>query len=348
MPPAPDEMLARLTRYLDYFQALSETAKSVTGTLEVHAVLERVMQALRQLLKPRHWSLLLLDEAKQELYFEIAVGDVADKIKDMRVRVGEGLAGWVAANKQPLLVPKVADDPRFSPRFDRASAFQTASVLCVPLLCRGSILGVIEIVKDAQDPEPFTEEHLQVLGPIADFAAIAIDNARTFKRVEELTIIDEWTTLYNARFLRTCLADEVTRAQRYSRELSLIFLDLDGFKAVNDSHGHGVGSALLRHLGTLLRRSVRETDRAVRYGGDEFVIVMPETPKDGALILAERLRELVAEARLDTESGAAVGVSASFGVASYPRDAADAQGLLAAADRSMYAAKAAGKNRVQG
>jgi GAF domain-containing protein len=253
MGSADGEMLARMARYLDYFQALAEAAKSVTGTLDVHVVLTRAMETLTRFLKPRHWSLMLVDETRGELYFEIAVGDAADKIKGMRLRVGEGIAGWVVQNQQPLLVPKVADDPRFSRRFDQASDFQTASVLCAPLVCHGRVLGVIEIVKDVADPEPFSEEHLQVLAPLADFVAIAIENARAFKQVEELTITDEWTSLYNARFLRRCLTDEVARAQRYGRELSVVFLDLDGFKQVNDRHGHGFGSALLRHTASARR-----------------------------------------------------------------------------------------------
>jgi diguanylate cyclase (GGDEF)-like protein len=342
------EMLARMTRYLDYFQALSEAAKSVTSTLDVHAVLSRVMETLTQLFKPRHWSLLLLDEARGELYFEIAVGEAADKIKNLRLKVGEGIAGWVAAHNRPLLVPKVADDPRFSRRIDQASDFQTDGVVCVPLTCRGRMLGVIEIVKAAADPEPFTDEHLQVLTSVGDFAAIAIDNARAFKQVEELTIVDEWTSLYNARYLKRCLAEEVKRAQRYSRELSVVFIDLDRFKDVNDTHGHAAGSAMLRHVGTLIQRAVRETDRAVRYGGDEFVIVMPETPKQGALALAERLREAVASEPLVTTGGTRLSVTASLGVAGFPDDAREAAELLEAADRAMYGAKAGGKNRVQG
>jgi diguanylate cyclase (GGDEF)-like protein len=342
----PDDRLARLARYLDYFQVLADAAKTLTSTLDSHGVLRGVMQALEEILKPQHWSLLLLDEAKNELYFEIAVGEAADKIKNLRLKVGEGIAGWVMAKGEPLLVPKVADDPRFSRKMDDASDFQTAAVLCVPLVSYGKRLGVIELVKPAADSEPFTAEHLQVLAPIADFAAIAIENARAFKRVEELTVVDEWTTLYNARYLRRCLADEVTRAQRYGRELSVVFLDLDGFKAVNDTHGHGFGSAFLKHLGTLLRSAIRETDRAVRYGGDEFVVVMPETPRPGALVLAERLRDVLAQATVVAESGARVAVTASFGVASFPDDAKGATELLEAADRAMYTAKAAGKNRV--
>ncbi len=339
------ELLPRLTRYLDYFQALTEVGKALTQSLEPRVVLDTVMHCLSQLLKPKHWSLLLVDETKAELYFEIAVGDAAEKLRELRLPLGEGIAGWVARHKEPLVVARVADDPRFSRRADTQTNFQTSSILAVPLLCRGRVVGVIELVKDMSDPEPYRHEDLEILAPLADFAAIAIDNARTFKRVEELTLADEWTGLFNARYLRTSLVDEAARAERYGRQLALVFFDLDNFKMVNDTRGHAVGSALLKNIGAAIRDKVRETDRLVRYGGDEFVLVMPETSKAGAMAMAERLRLALVEAS-HVIDGHGLTVQASFGVASFPEDAKSAEALLEAADRAMYVAKSRGRNCV--
>jgi len=340
------ELLPRLTRYLDYFQALTEVGKALTGNLKLEQVLQTVMRCLTQLLKPQSWSLMLLDEAKNELYFEIVVGPAADAIRNMRLPVGEGIAGWVAKNREAVVAPRVADDPRFSKRMDKASAFHTASILCVPLICRGRLLGVMELVKDEGDPEPYQSEHLQILGPLADFAAIAIDNARVFAAVENLTILDEWTGLYNARYLRAYIADEVLRAERYRHELAVAFLDLDNFKTINDTHGHGAGSATLREVGLLLKDTARETDRVARYGGDEFVVVMPETAKEGALNLAERMRFAIETTSFAVDATLRTNVTASFGIACFPSDAGDAKSLLEAADRAMYFAKAKGRNAV--
>ncbi len=342
---ARDELLARFTRYLDYFQALTEVAKALTGELKVGAVLDTIMQCISQLLKPRDWSLMLLNEETSELRFELVVGEAADKLLGQRLPVGEGIAGWAVTHKQPVIVANVAEDPRFSRRMDELTSFQTASVLCVPLLCRGRVLGVIELVKDVSDPEPYSHEHLEILAPLADFAAIAIDNAHTFRAIEELTVIDEWTSLFNARYLRNTLVDEVARAHRYGRELSVLFFDLDHFKDVNDSYGHAVGSSLLRQVGNFLKHAVRETDRAVRYGGDEFVVIMPETDKLGALALAERVRGNLC-ATVMREGDAELTITASFGVASFPADADSAQGLLEVADRAMYLSKSRGRNRI--
>lgn len=303
------------------------------------------MRTLSRLLTPKNWCLMLLDPATDELYFEIVVGEAADKIRHLRVKVGEGIAGWVAQHRRPLVVPRVADDPRFAKRFDKASDFNTQSIVAVPLVCRDKLLGIIELIKERGDPEPYTEDHLDVLMPFADFAAIAIDNARTFKRIEHLTVVDEWTGLYNARFLDNALRDEVLRAKRYSHPLSLMFLDLDRFKQVNDTWGHSTGSALLTDVGKILLSHIRETDRAIRYGGDEFVVLMPETDNDGALVMAERLRVALNQVR-PPHAQPGYAMTASFGVATFPHDGQTERTLLDAADRAMYAAKARGRNNV--
>ena len=343
---SPDrDTLPRMARYLDYFQALTEVGKALTSNLRHDEVLQAIMRSLSQMMKPRNWSLMLLDPATDELYFEIAVGDAAEKIRHLRVKVGEGIAGWVAQHKRSVVVAKVADDPRFSSRFDAQSNFQTHSLVCVPMICRDKVFGVIELIKEESDPDPYSDDDLHVLNPFADFAAIAIDNARTFRRVEVLTVVDEWTQLYNARYLETALKDEVLRAKRYNHPLSLIFFDLDRFKTVNDTWGHSVGSALLATVGKILRETIRETDRAVRYGGDEFVIVMPETDQAGAVVIANRLREALAAAP-PPHPGTAFKLTASFGVATYPQDGEDSRDLIDAADRAMYVGKARGRNVV--
>jgi diguanylate cyclase (GGDEF)-like protein len=345
MPNGKNDTLPRMARYLDYFQALTEVGKALTSNLQHQEVLDAIMRALSQLMKPRNWSLMLLDPATNELYFEIVVGEAADKIKHLRVKVGEGIAGWVAEHKRSVVVKDVASDPRFAKRFDIEAGFNTQSIVCVPLVCRGQTLGVIELIKQIDDPEPYNDDDLHVLNPFADFAAIAIENARTFRRVEMLTMVDEWTQLYNARFLEGCLKDEVLRAKRYKHPLSLVFFDLDRFKTVNDTWGHSTGSALLATVGKILRESVRETDRPIRYGGDEFVIVMPETDQAGAMVIANRIREAIA-ASPPPKADTGFQLTASFGVATYPHDGEDARTLLDAADRAMYVGKARGRNVV--
>lgn len=341
-----DHILPRVSAQLDYAQALAEVAKALTSNLEVRSVLDTVMRCVSQLLRPQHWSLMLVDQEKKELYFAIAVGDAAEAIRNLRLPIGEGIAGWVAQHGEAVVVPDVAKDARFTRRIDDVSKFKTSSILCVPLMCRNVVLGVIELVKDPTDVEPFTEEHLSFLAPFADFAAIAIDNASSFQKVKELSVIDEWTTLFNARYLNSCLETEVARAQRYSRPLSVVFFDLDHFKEVNDRFGHAVGSATLRKIGELLKSSIRDTDHPTRYGGDEFVLVMPETGKKGALVVAERIRRQIESADFSGGIAEFVRVTASFGVATVPENGDNPRVLLDRADQALYAAKAAGRNKV--
>jgi diguanylate cyclase (GGDEF)-like protein len=341
-----DELLPRMARHLDYFHTLTEMAKTLTSSLDVDQVSERLMRSVSQLLSPGNWSLLLVDKEKQELYFKFVVGEASDAIKNLRLPMGEGIAGWVASSREPTVVAKVADDPRFSNKMDDVSDFQTSSILCVPLVVRDEVLGVIELVKSATEEEPFSHVELEVLVPLAEFVAIAIDNAQNYARLQEITILDEWTGLYNARFLQNYLPDEVARAKRYKHEFSLIFFDLDNFKDINDTHGHSTGSSVLREVGTFLKGLTREPDRAIRYGGDEFVMALPHTGKEGAAGLAQRLCEALPKYTFESLADKNMTVTASFGVATFPENADDHKTLLEAADQAMYMAKARRKNNV--
>jgi diguanylate cyclase (GGDEF)-like protein len=339
------DLLSAMRRTVEQIAAFNELAKALTSTLEVKEVLELVMQKISELLKPANWSLILQDDRTGELYFEVAVGEGATKLKDIRFRPGEGIAGTVFSTGEPWRVDDVRSEPHFARRFDVLSAFRTRSILAVPLKVRGRALGVIELV-NGPDAAPFTAEDQQALGAVADFAAIAIDNARNFQRVQELTLTDDHTGLYNARHLKALLEHEVVRADRFNHPLSLIFLDLDFFKSVNDTHGHLVGSALLQEVGELLRGTVRQVDSAFRYGGDEFAVLLIETDSSGALSVAERIRDCFRARRFLQEPGLSLSLTASLGVASYPRHAEDATSLLRAADQAMYRVKAAGRNDV--
>jgi diguanylate cyclase (GGDEF)-like protein len=310
----------------------------------MHVILDKVSE----LLKPRNWSVLLRDQTTGELYFQTAVGAGSEKLLGLRIRRGEGIAGWVAEHNAPLLVPDVHKDPRFASRFDKASRFHTKSILCVPLTFKGLTLGVIELVNGEGDPA-FAEEDLRILATVAEFSAIAIENARNFHKVEELTVLDDHTGLFNSRHLKRQLEQEVVRATRFGHPVSLIFFDLDHFKLVNDSHGHQAGSRVLHEVGKLLLRTLRSTDVPVRYGGDEFVILLPETSKDQAIEAARRIGgEIAREAFLADQSFGPLKLTASLGVASFPDDARSPDDLLRRADEAMYRVKAERRGGVLG
>ncbi len=338
------DLLSALQRTVDQLSAFNDIAKALTSTLEVREVLKLMMQKVSELMQPNNWSLLLLDDTGH-LYFEICIGEGSETLKDMRFLPGEGIAGSVFETGVPRLVVDVATDPAFSRRFDQESKFVTRSLLAVPLRAKGKSLGVIELVNGAQ-ARSFSEDDLQVVSGIAEFAAIAIENARNFQRVQELTITDEHTGLFNARHLRTLMEREVARAERFGHALSLIFLDLDGFKQVNDNNGHLVGSALLSEVGQLLQKSIRQVDFAFRYGGDEFALLLIEADSNAARITAERIRDGFREMKFLADRGLSIALTASLGVATFPDNASTPTELIQAADRTMYRVKAQGRNAV--
>ncbi len=323
----------------------NEIGKALTSSLDLKEILNIVMEKISELLHPKNWSLLLLGDETNELRFEIVVGEGSKKLKDLRLRVGEGIAGWVAMEKKSILVPDVHKDPRFSNKADRVSRFVTKSIICVPLIVRGKCLGVIELINKVED-ENFDEEDLLILTTLADYTAIAIENAIFFNKVQELTITDDLTRLYNSRFLHTRLDYEFDRARRFKYNLSMIFFDLDYFKNVNDRYGHLLGSKLLKEVAQLILRNIRTIDMACRYGGDEFVILLPETSKKNAFVVAEKLRLSMNETEFLREEGINLHLTASFGVASFPRDAKSKEDLIQMADHAMYEIKNSSRNGV--
>lgn len=327
--------------------SMIEIGKALTSSLEVHAVLETIMKQVDRLIKPKAWSLLLVDEASRELSFEIAVSPVAEQLKGITLKQGEGIAGWVALHGVPLLIPDVSQDPRFATHFDKQLSFKTRSIIAVPLKIHEKVIGVIELI-NSYDELMFDDVDQSILTAIADFAAIALVNARNFDRINELVVTDDLTGLYNSRHFGQLIDSEFLRAQRYRTELSLVFLDLDYLKRINDLHGHLVGSRMLSELGRLIGRNIRDCDRAARYGGDEFVVILPQTGKQQALIMAEKLLELMRAATFFSDDNQEIHLTASFGVATFPQDGSSRTSLLRAADIAMYDAKEAGRNCVKG
>lgn len=344
---------------LSELASVSEIGKALTSTLEPDEVLRLVMAKISEHLRPENWSLLLVDDEGKELSFAIAVGPGSETLRGLKLGVGEGVAGWVAATGERLVIPDVSRDPRFSAKADSASGFRTESIICVPLAVRGRVLGVIELVNHlpadrrggATGPSSLglaleDDAAMLVLTTLADFAAIAIDNAKIHKRLEELTIQDDISRLYNVRYLHRFLDYELNRARQYGSTIAVIFFDLDHFKQVNDLNDHLAGTKVLREVGDIVLATIRKVDVAVRYGGDEFLVVLPETPKESAVQAAERLRAAIGRSTFLKEEGINMRITASFGVASFPEDARDKAELIRKADLAMYSVKRAGRDGV--
>jgi diguanylate cyclase (GGDEF)-like protein len=325
---------ARQTQELNIFH---DVAKALTSSLDLDSILQTILDKMAEYFRPDTWSLLMVDEAKNELYFAIAVGSAAEALKNVRLKIGEGIAGHVAKYGEKLIVPDVSADPRFAKRIDQTTQWETQSIICVPVKSKLRVQGVIQLVN--VDLAHFGNEESFFLQALCDYAAIAIENARSVEKIQELTITDDCTGLYNARHLYKTLETEVYRSSRFGYEFSVLFIDLDHFKQVNDTHGHLIGSKLLAEIGYLIKAQLRLIDFAFRYGGDEFVVLLPQTDKDSAMVVARRLRDSLRASCFCREEGLNLNVRASMGLATYPHDAKTPHDIIRQADGMMYEVK---------
>jgi diguanylate cyclase (GGDEF)-like protein len=325
---------------------LDEVGRTIISSLELQTVLNIIMEKTRELVHAESWSLLLGEEGEGGLYLTVAVGEGADRTgPGVVIKPGEGIAGWVAREGKPVLVHDAAADPRWCD-LEQAYGVRARSILCVPLETRGHVLGVIEVVNKRGGGDGFTARDLSLVTRLAGFAAIAIENARLYQQTKQLTLTDELTRLYNTRYFTQYLDAEVKRCRRYRSSVSLIFLDLDHFKLVNDQHGHLVGSQLLREVADVLRRGVRDVDIVARYGGDEFIVILPETRLEAAAFVAERLRQAMDEHVFLSGEGLSAHLTASFGVAAFPETCSSENELIRLADQAMYRVKNRTRNGV--
>lgn len=330
---------------LDDLLVFHRLARSLTSSFDLDMILRTILDHMERIIDAELWTLLMLDEPKQELYYAIAGGVEEASLRDLRVKIGEGVAGWVAQHGETLIVPETVNDARLeipnSPRLGKVR-----SVIALPLRGRRGTLGVIEILNpSAGNLNDYTIAFLHIL---ADHAAIAIENANDVARIQQLTITDDATGLYNVRHLYDVLGRELERCARKHIPLSLAFLDLDRFKLVNDEYGHLIGSELLAKTGECLQQLSRPQDVCFRYGGDEFVILMPETSAEQGLAQARCLLKSLMATEFHMKTGLRLRVGASVGVSTAPRDGATVHGIIGAADVRMYTVKTSGRGQVWG
>ena len=262
----------------------------------------------------------------------------AHSLKSVRLKIGEGIAGWVAQHGEPLVVPDVTKDERFTSRIDEMTRWKTRSILCVPLASKDKVLGVIQLIN--VDMSSFGSDQFMLLQALADYAAIAIDNARAVEKIQELTITDDCTGLYNARHLyNTIELGSLPLASASATSSASYSSTSTTSNSVNDKHGHLVGSRLLFEIGTTIKSRLRLIDYAFRYGGDEFVALLPQTSKQSALVVARRMGEILRTTHFHLGEGLDFNVRACVGVASFPDDASNAHDLIRQADEMMYTVK---------
>jgi diguanylate cyclase (GGDEF)-like protein len=253
----------------------------------------------------------------------------------------------------------VQSDPLFYPAFDKENDYYTHSLVAIPIRIEQEVCGVLELV-NRRDSQTYNQQDLNLLEIFAGYMSVSIQNVLDGRLAQEIAKRDNLTGLYNDRYLHIALSRSINSCWEAKRDLSLLFLDLDFFKRVNDSHGHLAGSQVLREVGQLLDETSRPAKAvAARYGGDEFVLALPGLDIDAAIDLAERIREAIVTATFCPGRGEIQpdplhlkGITCSIGVASLRRHVADGENvesskstLLRLADSAMYVAKETGRNR---
>ena len=330
-------------RQLYELKIFHDVAKALTSTLDLDTILQTIMEKMAAYFEPATWSLVMIDESSLDPYYAASVGKGSEGLAALRLSDGSTLTDWVIAHGEVLVIENVNADPLIDPD-SRSEWFDgSCPVVCVPVRTEGMVLGVIQLVNIDMQVYAQSEMLLQTL---ADYAAIAIKNARAMRRIQELSITDDCTGLYNARHLFTVLSDEVHRSARFGYEFTLLFLDLDHFKRVNDEHGHIIGSKLLAQVGECLRENLRLVDAAFRYGGDEFAILLPQTSREAGLRVARRICRVFHHRRWLLDENFRIDLRASIGLATYPEDATAPQAIVQCADEMMYAVKQAGRDNI--
>jgi diguanylate cyclase (GGDEF)-like protein len=336
----------------DLAARLRRSQRSLKGRLERPETVLALLRAAHDTLDPETIGGLVVDYA-DEWFKASACGVFATDLDGQVVVLSSrgmgtaltpaaiGVARWVIGHGRELLTADLRKDPR--------ATGAAGAVVGWPLRCRAQTIAALVVVdRQASTQTPSISAGLgQPLGVALEGPAQALDNALRLRRTEALSVTDDLTQLYNSRYLNQVLRREAKRASRSGRPLSLLFLDLDGFKGINDNHGHQAGSRALVEAAAVIRRCARETDVVARFGGDEFALILPDTGSEGAAAVGDRVRERLAAHPFLAGNGLSLRLTASVGVATLPDVAASAEELVRAADMAMYQVKDSGKNGVR-
>ncbi len=291
-------------------------------------LLQKIVKATTEILKSDRTTLFIYDGEK-------LVSKIAEGIdQEIALKIGEGVAGRCALKREVIKVNKVSHDTGIKVL---VKDYKINNLICAPIIFKKKLLGVVESFNKFGG---FTPRDTKLITYLADAAAIALNNAQTFIALERLSITDSLTQLYNRSYFLKSLEKEIMRLNRYEGNLSIMFIDIDDFKQLNDKYGHTVGDIVLKELANLIRSSLRDVDIAARFGGEEFVIMLPNTNQEGALTTAKRLQDMLKVTLLAGHT-----ISVSIGIASYTQGLA-AKSIIDRADKAMYKVKRTEKGKI--
>jgi diguanylate cyclase (GGDEF)-like protein len=329
-----------------HLETLYKTARALSLSLNARNPYGELLSTIGNNLGFQELVLMLYQEKAKTLNIVSTYGgEELKKCRGMIFSADEGLSGEAVKKKQPIYIPNTSDDDRYL--YYKGKQPQDVCFLSIPLLSvdGDKVVGVLNASRPIE--KPFTKLERETLEAISQQLAMAITNVQLFDHVKQLSIRDGLTGLHNRRHGQQTIMQESIRSQRFRKAFSIILIDIDHFKQFNDQHGHPQGDALLKEFARLLVRNLREVDYVARWGGEEFVILLPNTDLDGGLHVAEKICRLTEAAHFSKKAnGSYQHVTISCGVANFPHHAAETHGLIVAADKALYQAKAGGRNQV--
>jgi diguanylate cyclase (GGDEF)-like protein len=331
--------------HLREISMLLQLNQVMNSTLEVSVMFDRTLNLLRDFIGSSNLVLFLYHPETKELTARKAVGAEADIYSAAAFKLNEGITGAAALSKELLYVLDINNDKRYLNYKSRSR--DKGSMISAPIVAKDQLLGVLNLHK--AEIEGFNDTDIQLIRATTNQLAVAIENSQLYEKTRLLSNTDELTNIPNRRYFQAILRRECAHAQRFNSSFSIIMIDIDHFKRYNDTYGHINGDLTLTRVATILLQNTRGVDQVARFGGEEFIVLLSNTDKEGACQVAEKLRQAVAveEFVLSAREGEKITekVSISLGIAEYPQDSNDLEVLIKKADRALYVAKAAGRNR---
>ncbi|MBI5026395.1 MAG: diguanylate cyclase, partial [Nitrospirae bacterium] len=330
------ERVSKGQRVVRQYAILTELMGFISSELKTDVILKNLVDRTKDLIKSQHCCVIIFDPKTITTRFFIANEGIQDP---STVRLStEGLFRKVLKDQVPLRIEKTGEHIEV-PELN----LKVKDILAVPLISSGDTSGVLILADKLKDSFDHEDEDM-----LMDFAFQAFLTVSVHEEIIRLAVVDGLTGLNNHRHFQERLKDEIARARRYGREVSLLILDIDHFKNFNDIYGHQVGDRVLKSISSIIKEQIRATDLAARYGGEEFAVILPETDYAGSRILAERLRKKIAETPFILPNGERAFITISIGFASFPENAGDKDEFIGSADKALYFAKEHGRNMTCG
>lgn len=340
------ELLERVEKEKRKLEIIMDAYTRMSGIYRLDDLADFVTEKAVEIVEAERSSLMMVDDATNELVLKGSRGLNKDKVS-WRVRIGETVSGWVAKEGQALLVKDIESDERLQ-MFSRKGSYKSKSFISLPLKIDVHVIGVINVTDKLSRTEIFTEADMRYLSLLAHQTVAQIENIKLCETLGSLAVTDSLTTVFNHRYFQEQITVEIMRSQRYKHPLAVMMFDVDNFKTYNDGYGHLEGDRILKHVAWVMRENLRQVDILCRYGGDEFVVILPFTESRGAQIVAEKIRRAVERMELlvDEKTRKRIPVTVSCGVASFEHNTGKNE-LLSAVDGALYQAKKDGRNCVR-